>query len=231
MIADILTACLTNLPHLIATKCICNAIEKREKSVRDAAIILGETEDILKCFEKRKLSNMGPRQPLCIDEWRQWMQRHAPTISTSATSNGGTSSDDESNQRRQQADRRSRPVRASSATWLFAPRPKQNQRQALRAVRVVVCSRSTQTTTLESAKQPATFTSLPSFSCLRQRRLSWAKQDGLRDILCIVSGLGPIGAYSGSRAQCSPQTNLVPEASDLKGPALGPQRRPSKVDF
>nr|GLL49520.1 uncharacterized protein LOC109189720 [Ipomoea trifida] len=96
MIADILTACLTNLPHLIATKCICNAIEKREKSVRDAAIILGETEDILKCFEKRKLSNMGPRQPLCIDECRQWIERHAPTISTSATSNGGASSDDES---------------------------------------------------------------------------------------------------------------------------------------
>ncbi|XP_031125669.1 uncharacterized protein LOC116028009 [Ipomoea triloba] len=96
LIADILTACLTNLPHLIATKCICNAIEKREKSVRHAAIILGETEDILKCFEKRKLSNMGPRQPLCIDEWRQWIERHAPTISTSATSNGVASSDDES---------------------------------------------------------------------------------------------------------------------------------------
>nr|GMD98090.1 uncharacterized protein LOC109157637 [Ipomoea batatas] len=92
----IVETCLTNLPHLIATKCICNAIEKREKSVRDAAIILGETEDILKSFEKRKLSNMGPRQPLCIDEWRQWIERHAPTISTSATSNGGASSDDES---------------------------------------------------------------------------------------------------------------------------------------
>ncbi|XP_019161034.1 PREDICTED: uncharacterized protein LOC109157637 [Ipomoea nil] len=91
MIADILAACLTNLPHMIYTKCISNAIEERLKSVRAAAIIFGETEDILKIFEERKLSNVGPSQPLCIDEWRGWIEQQAALVSSSATSNGASS--------------------------------------------------------------------------------------------------------------------------------------------
>ncbi|XP_019173198.1 PREDICTED: uncharacterized protein LOC109168601 [Ipomoea nil] len=84
-IADILVACLINLPHLIATKYKCNTIEERENNVRDAAILLGETEDILRHFEECQLSS--PSQPLFIDEWRRWMEREDPTVSASATSN------------------------------------------------------------------------------------------------------------------------------------------------
>nr|GMC83123.1 uncharacterized protein LOC109157637 [Ipomoea batatas] len=91
MIANILAACLTNLPHMIYTKCISSAIEERLENVRDAAIIFGETEDILKLFEERKLSSIGPSQPLCIDEWRRWIEQQATTISSSATSNGASS--------------------------------------------------------------------------------------------------------------------------------------------
>ncbi|XP_031127821.1 uncharacterized protein LOC116029917 [Ipomoea triloba] len=91
MIANILAACLTNLPHMIYTKCIGSAIEERLESVRDAAIIFGETEDILKLFEERKLSSIGPSQPLCIDEWRGWIEQQTTTISSSATSNGASS--------------------------------------------------------------------------------------------------------------------------------------------
>nr|GLL25945.1 uncharacterized protein LOC109157637 [Ipomoea trifida] len=91
MIANILVVCLTNLPHMIYTKCISSAIEERLESVRDAAIIFGETEDILKLFEELKLSSIGPSQPLCIDEWRRWIQQQATTISSSATSNGASS--------------------------------------------------------------------------------------------------------------------------------------------
>ncbi|XP_031127819.1 uncharacterized protein LOC116029914 [Ipomoea triloba] len=104
MIANILAACLTNLPHMIYTKCICltnlphmiytkcisSAIEERLESVRDAAIIFGETEDILKLFGERKLSSTGPSQPLCIDEWRGWIEQQATTISSSATCNGAS---------------------------------------------------------------------------------------------------------------------------------------------
>nr|GMC87296.1 uncharacterized protein LOC109168601 [Ipomoea batatas] len=87
MIADILAACLINLPYMIASKCRCNAIEEREKSARDAAIILEETEDILKHFEKQKLSSLAPNKPLYIDEWRRWMERQDPIVSTSTTIN------------------------------------------------------------------------------------------------------------------------------------------------
>nr|GLL22598.1 uncharacterized protein LOC109168601 [Ipomoea trifida] len=87
MIADILTACLINLPRVIISKCKCNAIEEREKSVRDAIIVLEETEYILRHFEEHQLSSMGPKQPLCIDEWRQWwMERQVPTVLASASS-------------------------------------------------------------------------------------------------------------------------------------------------
>nr|GMC85228.1 ATP-dependent RNA helicase [Ipomoea batatas] len=91
MIANILAACLTNLPHMIYTKCISSAIEERLESVRDAAIIFRETEDILKLFEECKLSSAGPSQPLCIDEWRGWIEHQATTVSSSATSNGASS--------------------------------------------------------------------------------------------------------------------------------------------
>nr|GMD05872.1 uncharacterized protein LOC109157637 [Ipomoea batatas] len=91
MIADILAACLTNLPHMITTKCISNAIEERLESVRDGAIIFGETEDILKFFEEHKLSSVVPSQPLCIDEWCGWIEQQATTVSSSTTSNGASS--------------------------------------------------------------------------------------------------------------------------------------------
>ncbi|XP_019195876.1 PREDICTED: uncharacterized protein LOC109189720 [Ipomoea nil] len=74
MIADILAACFTNLPHLIYTKCISSSIEERLESVRDAAIIFGETEEILKLFEEDGLSN-----------------KQLATVSSSATSNGASS--------------------------------------------------------------------------------------------------------------------------------------------
>nr|GMD53092.1 uncharacterized protein LOC109189563 [Ipomoea batatas]GME06692.1 uncharacterized protein LOC109189563 [Ipomoea batatas] len=91
MIANILTACLTNLPHVIATKCINNAFEERFRSVRNATILFRETEDILKLFEERQLLGIGPSQPLCIDEWRRWMETQDPTVSTSSTDNGASS--------------------------------------------------------------------------------------------------------------------------------------------
>nr|GLL25948.1 uncharacterized protein LOC109189659 [Ipomoea trifida] len=98
MIANILAACLINLPHLIATKWIHNALEERFKNICNAAILFGETEDILKLFEERQLLGIGPSQPLCIDEWVRWMESETqdPTTSTSTT-NSGTSSVVESN--------------------------------------------------------------------------------------------------------------------------------------
>nr|GLL25950.1 uncharacterized protein LOC109189632 [Ipomoea trifida] len=96
MIANILTVCLTNFPHLITTMCINNAFEERLKSIHNAAILFGKIEHILKLFEERQLLGIGPSQPLCIDEWCRWMETQDPTALTSATNNG-TSSTVESN--------------------------------------------------------------------------------------------------------------------------------------
>ncbi|XP_019171784.1 PREDICTED: uncharacterized protein LOC109167241 [Ipomoea nil] len=90
---DILAACLTNLGHMIATKCRSNAIEERLESVRDADIIFGKSEDILKFFEEHKLSSVGPSQPLCIDEWRGWIEQQTTTVSSSATTKGTSSAE------------------------------------------------------------------------------------------------------------------------------------------
>ncbi|GKC45237.1 hypothetical protein Tco_1062959, partial [Tanacetum coccineum] len=59
MIADILAACLTNLPEIIITKCHERMIEKRESSVNAAAQLLGETTQIINILQDRELP-MGP---------------------------------------------------------------------------------------------------------------------------------------------------------------------------
>ncbi|KAH6771552.1 hypothetical protein C2S52_016355 [Perilla frutescens var. hirtella] len=54
MIADIVAKCLTNLPRAITIKCHRNSIEERERGVRKAAILHGETEEILALLQQRQ---------------------------------------------------------------------------------------------------------------------------------------------------------------------------------
>ncbi|GFP92383.1 hypothetical protein PHJA_001382500 [Phtheirospermum japonicum] len=70
MIADILAACLTNLAHVITMKCHRNAIEEREESVRQAALLLGQTEEILAVLQRRELPLLAPDKAADIEEWR-----------------------------------------------------------------------------------------------------------------------------------------------------------------
>ncbi|KAL7138968.1 hypothetical protein ABFS83_09G018800 [Erythranthe nasuta] len=69
-IADVLAACLTNLGHVITVTCRRNAIEEREKSVRKAALLLGETEDIIAHLRQRELPLSAPDQGASVQEWR-----------------------------------------------------------------------------------------------------------------------------------------------------------------
>ncbi|PWA41148.1 hypothetical protein CTI12_AA556170 [Artemisia annua] len=55
MIADILAACLTNLPQVIVTKCHESVIEKRESSVNATVQLLGETTQIIDNLQDREL--------------------------------------------------------------------------------------------------------------------------------------------------------------------------------
>ncbi|KAL7138971.1 hypothetical protein ABFS83_09G019100 [Erythranthe nasuta] len=89
MISDIFAACLTNLVSVIILKCHSNAIEEREESVRQAAILLGESEEILEILEKRELPRLDPKKAGDIEEWRAFMELHPPAT-VSASSNNGT---------------------------------------------------------------------------------------------------------------------------------------------
>ncbi|GKC54151.1 hypothetical protein Tco_1076896 [Tanacetum coccineum] len=62
MNADILAACLTNLPQVIAMKCHESATEKRESSVHAAAQLLGKTTQIINNLQDRELPNLNPAQ-------------------------------------------------------------------------------------------------------------------------------------------------------------------------
>ncbi|XP_059657520.1 uncharacterized protein LOC132304041 [Cornus florida] len=92
MVADILGACLTNMPRVITTKCFCSAIEEREKSVQHAAHLLGETEEILEILQQRELPSLNPDQAADIDEWRASMKKKDPSAFTSSSNSGSSSS-------------------------------------------------------------------------------------------------------------------------------------------
>ncbi|KAJ0914566.1 hypothetical protein HanPSC8_Chr06g0240041 [Helianthus annuus] len=70
MIADILKACLTNIPRVIMMKCHESAIEKREDSVEDAVCLFVRSNEIIKRLETLELPNMDPEKMGFIDEWR-----------------------------------------------------------------------------------------------------------------------------------------------------------------
>ncbi|GJY80744.1 hypothetical protein Tco_0493495 [Tanacetum coccineum] len=78
MIADILAACLTNLPQVIVTKCHESVIEKRESSVNAAAQLLGETTQIINTLQDRELPDLDSAQLPFIDKWRDYFNYPSP---------------------------------------------------------------------------------------------------------------------------------------------------------
>lgn len=77
MIADILAACLTNLGYVITLKCHSKVIEKRERSVRKAAQLLGETEEISAALQHREVPILDPKKAANIEEWRALVKNGA----------------------------------------------------------------------------------------------------------------------------------------------------------
>ncbi|KAL9155668.1 hypothetical protein ABFS82_09G020100 [Erythranthe guttata] len=73
MISSILAACLTNLVSVIIFKCHSDVIEEREESVRQAAILLGQSDEILKILQPRGLPGIDPKEAAYIDSWRAFM--------------------------------------------------------------------------------------------------------------------------------------------------------------
>ncbi|KAL7604202.1 hypothetical protein Lser_V15G18645 [Lactuca serriola] len=78
MIADILSACLTNLPKVIAMKCHTSAAEKREESVHAAAQLLGETMQIINILQDREHQSMNSDDMVFIDKWCAYLKHPFP---------------------------------------------------------------------------------------------------------------------------------------------------------
>ncbi|KAH6788467.1 hypothetical protein C2S51_003473 [Perilla frutescens var. frutescens] len=75
MIADILTACLTNLPYAITKMCHQNSIEKREKSVCEAFMLLGKTEKAVELVRQQQPPFLDNDKAAYIEEWRAVLQQ------------------------------------------------------------------------------------------------------------------------------------------------------------
>lgn len=73
IISDILAACLTNLVHVISLKCQNNDINEREDSVGQAAILLGESREVLQILNHRELPGVCPKKSTNIDQWRSFL--------------------------------------------------------------------------------------------------------------------------------------------------------------
>ncbi|KAL8465471.1 hypothetical protein ACS0TY_034831 [Phlomoides rotata] len=72
---DILAACLTNLAHVNTMKYHKDAIEEREKNVGKAALLLGETEEILALLQHHELPILSPDQAINIEDWRAILEQ------------------------------------------------------------------------------------------------------------------------------------------------------------
>ncbi|XP_058086479.1 uncharacterized protein LOC131233710 [Magnolia sinica] len=87
-ISDILGACLTNLPRVISMECFSSAIEAKEDSIRKAASLLGEAENILDTLGHQAIQDLGIYQFAYIDDWRaSKLKNKKPLRFPSATSN------------------------------------------------------------------------------------------------------------------------------------------------
>ncbi|KAJ0736128.1 hypothetical protein HanPI659440_Chr11g0440071 [Helianthus annuus] len=73
MIADILSACFTNLPRVIRMKSHHHAIEKRGDNIQDAVQLLGKSKKILKILKTCQLPNIDLDSMAYIDKWRELM--------------------------------------------------------------------------------------------------------------------------------------------------------------
>ncbi|KAK4383056.1 hypothetical protein Sango_2813400 [Sesamum angolense] len=98
MISDIIAACLTNLARVITLKCHRNVIKERERSIRQAALLLGESEEILEILQQREIPSMEPGKAANIEEWRAYIEASTSASGNNTThpqSNGEHVSDDE----------------------------------------------------------------------------------------------------------------------------------------
>ncbi|KAG5541237.1 hypothetical protein RHGRI_021168 [Rhododendron griersonianum] len=87
MIADNFGACLSNLSSVVIRKCYCSATEEREKSVRHAARLLGEIEEILKILGNKQLTCLSGDRAADMEEGRVHMMQKDPSSIVPSSNN------------------------------------------------------------------------------------------------------------------------------------------------
>lgn len=97
MISDIISACLTNLKHVLIKHCNCSSIENREENVRYDVLLLGQTEKIVKNLELIPTPGLTPYERAHIDHWRSLSKSRGilddSSTGTDISSDSFTSSD------------------------------------------------------------------------------------------------------------------------------------------
>ncbi|KAJ0531624.1 hypothetical protein HanRHA438_Chr10g0475891 [Helianthus annuus] len=74
MIADIIAACLADLPQIITMKCHTYSREERQARVKDAAKLLGETTQIIKILQDHDIPNIYPSEMPFLGKWRAYFR-------------------------------------------------------------------------------------------------------------------------------------------------------------
>ncbi|GKB85063.1 hypothetical protein Tco_0957335, partial [Tanacetum coccineum] len=69
MICTLFAACFTNLQHVISKQCRQSGIEEREQNIRNAVLLFGKTEGIIRILDKKKIQESNPGQLVHIDDW------------------------------------------------------------------------------------------------------------------------------------------------------------------
>lgn len=86
VICNILIAALTNLQHVITSKCHRSPIEEREKSIRSAILLFGKMKKVLEVIDGKKVEDSDHGTLVNIDEWHLVRKQLDPMCSMSSSS-------------------------------------------------------------------------------------------------------------------------------------------------
>nr|GFC10307.1 G-type lectin S-receptor-like serine/threonine-protein kinase [Tanacetum cinerariifolium] len=87
MICTLFAACFTNLQHVISKQCRQSGIEEREQNIRNAVLLFGKTEGIIRILDKKKIQESNPGQLVHIDDWHLLCKKTDTISSIRSTDN------------------------------------------------------------------------------------------------------------------------------------------------
>ncbi|KAH6812272.1 hypothetical protein C2S51_026034 [Perilla frutescens var. frutescens] len=77
---------LQNLSNVAKKKCQRNSIKERQDNVREAVLLLGESQEILEFLQPCRLPRLDPFKAANIDEWRAFLQQGNENLTAATNS-------------------------------------------------------------------------------------------------------------------------------------------------